>query len=160
MTEDEIKEGFVKAMNELMEGKDEIVANIRLIKKTICKTADLEKEKAALEQELMVVSDMMQNLISENARVAQDQEDYRKRYDSLVERYDSAQARLYEITSQIAEREAKAVRLTEFAKALKSRDDIIAVFDERLWGSLVEVVTIERNKKMVFRFRDGTEVHI
>jgi chromosome segregation ATPase len=101
---------------------------------------------------------MIQNLVSENARVAQDQEDYQKRYDALMERYDSVQASIDEVAGQIVEREAKAIRLTEFAKELKERDSLITEFDSRLWGSLVESVTIGKDKEMMFRFRDGTEI--
>lgn len=75
-----------------------------------------------------------------------------------MERYDSVQTSIDEVAGQIADREAKAIRLTEFAKELKERDSLITEFDSRLWGSLVESVTIGKDKEMMFRFRDGTEV--
>ena len=160
VTEDEIKEGFIKAMNQMLEDRDEIIANIKFIKRTLCKTADLEKKKESLEQELAIVTDLTQNLISENARVAQDQAEYQEKYEALVARYDSVKASLDEVTGQLSEREAKAARLTEFAKELKERDSLISEFDERLWGSLVESVTIGRGKEMTFEFRDGTEISV
>ncbi|MBR0380482.1 MAG: recombinase family protein [Mogibacterium sp.] len=160
VTEEEVKEAFIKALNELLDGKDEILANVQLIKRTLCNTTDLEKQKNALEQELDVIVDMTKNTISENAKVAQDQSDYQERYEGLVQRYDSVKESLDKIVSQIADRKARAASFTEFSKELKKRDGVVAEFDERLWGSLVECVTIGRKKEMVFRFRDGTEITI
>ena len=39
----------------------------------------------------MIVS-MTQSIVTENARIAQDQDEYKKRYDSLVDRYDETKA--------------------------------------------------------------------
>lgn len=41
---------------------------------------------------MSVLAEMIQNIIAENARIAQDQEEYQKRYDSMVKRYDTAKA--------------------------------------------------------------------
>lgn len=160
VTEDEVKEAFVKALNMLLDEKDEILANIKLISKTLCYTSDLEKKKDASEQELAMIVDMTQNLISENARVAQDQEDYKRRYEAMVQRYDSVKEKLDEITGQIAERKARAIGFNELSKELKKRDRVVTEFDERLWGGLVEYVTVGREKEITFRFREGTEIAI
>lgn len=52
---------------------EEIAANARLVRQTLCDTTELEREKAALGQELAVLVEMTQNCIAENARIAQDQ---------------------------------------------------------------------------------------
>ena len=70
-----------------------------------------EREKAAFGQELAVLVEMTQNCIAENARIAQDQGEYQKRYNGLVERYEKAKARFDEVTEAIAERSAKGERL-------------------------------------------------
>lgn len=160
VTEEEVKEAFIKALNELLQNKDEILANVQLIKRTLCNTIDLEKQKNALEQELDVIVDMTQNTISENAKVVQDQSDYLERYEGLIQRYDSVKESLDKIVSQIADRKARAASFTEFSKELKKRDGVVAEFDERLWGSLVECVTIGREKEMTFQFREGTQITV
>ena len=66
--------------------------NSRLVRQTLCDTVELEREKATLGQELAVLVEMAQNCIAENARVAQDQGEYQKRYNGLVERYEKAKA--------------------------------------------------------------------
>ena len=54
-----------------MRSQEEIVAVATLARQTLCDTTKLEQEKAFLGQELVLV-EMTQNCIAENARVAQD----------------------------------------------------------------------------------------
>ena len=92
VTEDEVKAAFVSAYNQLVTEKKEIIANAELIRKTLCITDALQEEKAKLEEEIAVVVEMTQNIVAENARIAQDQSEYQKRYDGLVQHYDEAKA--------------------------------------------------------------------
>lgn len=100
---------------------------------------------------------MTQNLVAENARVAQDQEEYQKRYDGLVQRYETTKKEYYELVDKIEQKEAHGERIRQFIKILKEQDNIITEFDEALWGSMVEFVTISREKRSV-TFNDGTEI--
>ena len=106
ITEEEIKTAFVTAFNKLVTERaganvasrscastsascasEEIAANARLVRQTLCDTTELEQEKVSLGQELAVLVEITQNCIAENARTAQDQGEYQKRYNGLVERY-------------------------------------------------------------------------
>lgn len=62
--------------------------------------------------------EMPQNCIAENARIVQDQGEYQKRYNGLVERYEKAKARFDEVTETIAQRSAKGERLAGFIRTL------------------------------------------
>ena len=141
-----------------MTEREEIVANATLVRQTRCDTAGLEREKAALGQELAVLVEMTQNCIAENARIAQDQVEYQKRYNSLVERYEAAKARFDEVTEAIAERSAKSERLAGFIKTLEAQREPVAEFDERLWGAMMDYVTVGVDKGMTVVFRDGTRM--
>lgn len=158
VTEKEIEAAFVSAYNQLVSEKAEIIANAEIIRQTLCQTDDLEAGKQAIADEMNVLAEMTQNIIAENARVAQDQEEYQKRCNSLVERYDAAKARYDEVVSAITSKEAQGERMAEFIKTLKSQDGIITELDGRLWSSMVDFVTVGRKKEMVFTFRDGTEI--
>ena len=126
---------------------EEIAANARLVRQTLCDTTELEREKASLGQEslkglaktsLAVLVEMTQNCIAENARIAQDQGEYQissepqdfpaceslmhsKRYNGLVERYEKAKARFDEVTEAIAQRSAKGERLRREASPFRGR---------------------------------------
>ena len=121
VTEEDIKAAFVAAFNKLVTEREEIAANARLVRQTLCDTTELEREKASLGQELAVLVEMTQNCIAENARVAQDQGEYQKRYNGLVERYEKAKARFDEVTATIAQRSAKGERLRREASPFRER---------------------------------------
>lgn len=158
VTEEEVMKGFISAFNQLITEKKEIITNAEIIRKTLCKTDTLEAEKSRLEEEMTVVVEMTQNIVAENARIAQDQDEYQKRYDSLVQRYDAAKARYDEVLAAIAGKEAQSERLARFIRDLKAQDGPVTEFDSKLWGSMVDFVTVGRKKEMVFTFKDGTEI--
>ena len=158
VTKDAVKVAFVTAFNRLVTERDEIIANAEMVRQTLCDTMELEQEKAALGQELAVLVEMTQSCIAENARIAQDQGEYQKRYNGLVERYEAARSRFDDVTEAIAERSAKSERLAGFIKTLEAQTEPVAAFDERLWGAMVDYVTVGADGGMTVVFRDGTEI--
>ena len=158
VTEEEVKAAFVTAFNKLVTEREEIVANAILVRQTLCDTTGLEQEKTALGQELAVLVEMTQNCIAENARIAQDQGEYQKRYNALVERYEKAKARFDEVTEAIAERSAKSERLAGFIKILRAQEEPVVEYNERLWGCMVDYMTVGLDGSVAVVFRDGTEI--
>jgi hypothetical protein len=71
LDEDTIKALYLKALRILGEERDEIIATFEAIKDEMYDTAELETEQAALQQEVMVVTELVEQCISENAHVAQ-----------------------------------------------------------------------------------------
>ena len=110
----------------------------------------------AIAKELAVLVEMTQNCIAENARVAQDQGEYQKRYNGLVERDEKAKVRFDEVTEAIAERSAKGERLAGFIRMLEAQREPVAEVDERLWGATVDYVTVGVDGGMTVVFRDRT----
>ena len=160
LSEEEIKAVFVKAVNKLLKGKADMMENIRLVREKICDTTDLEAESQRLMGEMKVLSDMVQKCISENARTAQDQSDYQKRYDELVSRYEAARARYDKVEKSIKERHAKSKRLEAFVQAIEKQGKVVTAFDEGLWGTLVDFMTVYSKEDISVTFKDGTEIHI
>ena len=81
-------------MRILGEERDEIIATFGAIKDEMYDTTELEVEQVALQQEVMVVTELVEQCISENAHVAQHQKDYQKKYDALSDRYGRTTDRL------------------------------------------------------------------
>lgn len=156
VTEEEIKAAFVTAFNKLVTEREEIAANARLVRQTLCDTTALAEEKAKLQQELAVLVEMTEKAVRENARIAQDQEEYQRHYNSLVERYDAAKARFDKVTEAISAKESQAERLAMFERTLETQKEPVAEFDERLWGAMVDYVTVGADKGLTVVFRDGT----
>lgn len=156
--EEDVKAAFISAYNQLVTEKKEIIANAEIIRRTLCVTDALEEEKGKLEEDMAVLVEMTRNIVAENARIAQNQDEYQKRYDGLVRRYDEAKARYDEVATAISSKEAQSERLANFIKVFKNQNGTIIDFDGSLWGGMVEFVTVGRDKEITVTFRDGTEI--
>lgn len=88
--------------------------------------------------------------------MALDQSEYEKRYNGLVERFDTASGRLEEIKEQITERQARGQQIEMFLKDLE-KVGVVVEFEDDLFLALVESIEVGRDK-VVVRFKDGTEV--
>ncbi len=158
VTEKEVKAAFISAFNQLMTEKKEIIANVELMRSKICATETLQEEKFKLASEMSILSGMMQKLMAANSQVAQNQEEYTKHYNDLVQQYDGVKEKYNGVIAAITEKGLQKARLGTFISALKKQDCIIDEFDAGLWGSMVECVTVGRNKEITVTFRDGTEI--
>jgi hypothetical protein len=57
-------------------------------------------------------------------------------------------------------RQAKAEHLEAFAEALESQSKRLTEFDEGLWGTLVDFMTVYSKEDISVTFKDGTEIQI
>jgi glutathionyl-hydroquinone reductase len=156
--EDEIKELFVSAMNKLMTDKASVIADVETVTKKLMDTTALDAEAESLKTEMDVVSGLVQKLVADNAAAAMSQDDYGKRYDALVERFDAAKAQLAEVESAIADKDVRLKRTRAFLRELRTQDTLITEFDERIWHSLVEKVTVYSKGDVWFTFKDGSVI--
>ena len=100
--------------------------------------------------------EMTEKTVMQNARIAQNQEEYQRHYEGIVARYDAAKVRLDEVTEAVSAKEAQSERLALFIKCLKEQSALVAEFDSQLWASMVECVTVDKGMTVVFR--DGTRM--
>ena len=160
LTEDEIKTAFVRVANKLVTDRTVVLKELREIQRTLTGTDELETEQKQLAEQMNADADAVQELIAQNARVAQDQTEYNLRYDALVSRFDKTKARYEQVAAEIA---MKGVRRREFGRFIKSVENLpemINEFDEALWGSLVEKVTVYSKDKIVFTMTSGMEIEV
>ena len=160
LTEDEIKSLFIKAVNILLNEKDEVLTNMKVLMETITDTGLLETEMMALEAELTALVDKTQEIISENAHKAQNQDEYERRYNALAGQYEAKKARYDELEGQIAYARARGESVENFIRLLRNLDGTFGEFDEELWGGMVERVTIWAKGDVEFTFKNGYSVKV
>ncbi len=97
ITEDEIKVLFLNAVNRLLKQRDELIANVKLICKVVSDTSELKTERTKYADEMTLVADMVQAAMVENARVALDLNEYRRRNDELASRFEEAKKKYNEL---------------------------------------------------------------
>jgi hypothetical protein len=156
VTEDAVKDAFLKAVNEVLGNREELLSDCRMARDTLTDTKSIDTELAEIHSEIEVVAELSRKAIAENAHTALDQDEFTERYNALVTRHESAAARAMELESTKREWQSKRRALDAYIREIESRDTAIAEFDERLWAAAVEQVTVGKDGEMTFLFKDGT----
>lgn len=101
--------------------------------------------------------EQIQELIEVNSRVAQNQEEYQKQYEKLLNEYEITRAEHQKMELDISNKLAKSETLSVFINTIKKQETLLESFDETMWGSLLESVIVNKDD-VLFKFRDGTEI--
>jgi len=158
VTEDEVKQQFLNAFNTLMGGRDELIANCRIAQQVLCDCSEIDAELVELEQEIEVVTELAKKAIYENARVVVSQDEFSERNNSYLERHSKATERVVELEGLRRERQGKLLMLDGFIRAIETRPLVLEEFDEKLWVVAVEKVRVMPDGRLIFSFKDGTEI--
>lgn len=157
VTEEEVKEWFITAINKVISNKAELISNLEILLE-IGGTDGLEKKMKELDTEIEVVSEMVSKLVSDNALIPQDQDTYQEKYKNLVSRYETLVAEFESVEKQHLEKSKRNKELQAFLDTLKSQECLVSEFDELLWETTVEKVEICHNSKVTFTLKNGSEV--
>ena len=101
----------------------------------------------------MPISLKLLALIRENARIAQNQQEYQQRYNMLVDRYDVAKSKYEELDREITARQVRVQAMESFIANIDKQNPLNE-FDEDLWGLLVESVTVYSKDDIRVKFKD------
>lgn len=153
LTAEAIHAVFIRAFNELINNKNEIIRNLRESIELASDMTELESKRDAANNEVLFLADIVQKLIAENARIPQDQNEYNKKYSTAMERYEATKAAYDNIIAQIAEKNKRVQRMQTFIKNVQELG-VITEFDEELWGVLVESVTVYSKDDIRVEFRN------
>ena len=123
-----------------------------------CDTTELEEQMQALHYEMDSLVTRAQNIVAENSRVMQNQEDYQKRYDALVEKHGKTKEEYDKVANRISSKLAQREQFKRVLETLEDQDGVISEFDEGLWCSLVDHVTVYGKEDVKFTFKNGIEI--
>ena len=158
MTEDEIKAAFCRALGVLVEDRERLAEDIRLLRAELTDTGALESKRDALTAELKGINTQIAALIQQNAATTQDQEVYDQKYNELAGRYQKGQKKLDAVTQEIEGKKIKARALDAFERELREIDTLSVSFTSSRWNAMVERVDVFPDGQMSFRFVCGREI--
>lgn len=158
LDEEDIKSRFVKAINTIEKDKEALLESCEQIKTLYTDCTEIDDTMRALRQEIEVVTGITRAYIEENTRAAQNQDEFRKRYNELEKRYEKAVDRYNALEQKRAQRMARVGTFDTFIKAFKELDGTVFSFDKRLWQTLLDHVTVRADGVLVFCFNNGTEI--
>ena len=158
VTEKEVKAAFVRVVNKLIGDRAALLVDLREVQETYSGTDELSQRLHELDDRLNAEAEAVQQLIAQNARVAQNQDDYNAAYDAAVSRYEATKAEREKVAADIRQRGIRRREFERFITELEKLPEAVSEFDETLWGSLVDYVTVGKDKTMVFTLIGGTEM--
>lgn len=153
LTEEQIKKEFVKAFNNLISNKDEIIKNCKDAILELTNTKNIDDEISKLQKENESVINLMKNLIYENSRKAIDQAVYNEKYDSYTGKYEKIKSELSKLEDKKQDLKVCTDRIKIFIENLKSSNKLIDEFDERLWYTMVDKALAYTNGNLYFQFK-------
>ena len=157
LTEDEIKDSFVKAVGQLLKDKEEKLEDAEVLRQIVADTSSLESQKEILEAEMERLAKALEHDIMINISLASDQEAYRMRRESLEGQCLKKKEEIERLDDLISDKILRAGRIDAFIEELK-RLNTITEFSAQAWGVMVERVTVKRGGEIEFSFIDGSMV--
>ena len=124
---------------------------------TLTDCTGIDAEIESLLEEIEVVTELTKRCIAENSQTAQNQEEYAARYNGFVERFEKTTAQLEQLRATKTAREAQAEAIGAFMFEVQEMD-ALTDFDDKLWLTVIDTVTVHADGRMTFRFQGGTEI--
>ena len=93
-----------------------------------------------------------------NASATLTEVEYRQQYIDLTRQYEEKKAEYEALLDRKKAMEATAVVFSGILFRLTELEEIPIDFDEALWNTLVDHVTVCADERIVFSFMDGTEI--
>ena len=155
LTEDEVKAAFIRLVNKLSTDREFYVTELTAIKDRLGDTTALEKEHRILDEQLGIDAKAVNDLIAQNARVAQNQTEYNERYDALVSRYEETERRRNEMADRINQIMVRRRKLERFIETVKALPELYTEFDAGQWAALVDSMTVHAKDRITFTLTCG-----
>lgn len=157
---DTIKQLFLTAYNQLMQNRNQIVADCELMRRSLTDTTSLDVDIESKIEETQVVAELVKTLVNENASTAQSQDEYHRKYDSLTRRYEAASKELEQLETKrtLLQQQDKAMAL--FIRTLKKQPLVLEEWNDTIWMFMVEKAIVHYNGGITFVFYNGADVTV
>ena len=155
-----IQQKFLIAYDRLMTNRQSIIQDCEQMRSVLSDCSAIDTELDDLNEEICVVAGLVKACVEENASTAQSQEEYAKKYNGLLARYEKAAARVGELTTEKERKHDRERELRLFIASLKKQPLALESWDEKLWVTLVDRATVCRDGRIVFRFKGGSEIEV
>jgi hypothetical protein len=160
ISETELQQLFVRAVNKLIENKDETIRSFMAVKDSVFDSSEDEIKLYSLEAERLEIIKEMDQLNAENASTVMNQEIYQERHERLSDRYRKIEAQISEVKHAIQDRRYRKTKTELFLKGLKNQECLVTEFSEHLWHSLADHAEVQGKDDIRFIFKNGMEIKV
>ena len=160
LTEEEISEAFVTAINQLLKEKEQHMSKLEKLLDCLADTKSLDNQLEEAKEKHTNLLDDLRAYMSENTRIIQNQEEYNRKFAEMDAECQKAEKETTLLQKKILDQLAEKEKTRRSIEALEKCKDTIYTFDENLWNTMVDYVTVSKMKSLEFMFMDGTEITV
>ncbi len=131
---------------------------MRYVQKTMTDTTFVDADLEEAGQKMELLSGMIRNCIMLNASATVTEQEYRQQYAELTRQYKEQKERYESLQDRRKQMNETAIIFGGMLFEPRELDEIPVTFKESLWHILVDHATVYADERIVFRFKDGTEV--
>ena len=158
LDEDDIKNRFVEAFNEVLSCKEMVLADLQVVVAMLTDYTELDNQIASLTAEIEVVTELTRRCVIENSQTAINQGSYQAKYAELEHRFEAAKEKMAVLQKQREDRLQRAEVIAVFMYHLAEREYGQSEFDDRLWLASVEKAVVNADGSIAFCFYGGVEI--
>ena len=155
-----MKAAFVRAVNQITTDREFYITELKALLAKLGDASELEKERRILDEQLGIDAKAVNDLIAQNARVAQNQTEYNERYEALVSRYEETERRRDELADQINQIMIRRRKLERFIETVEGLPELYTEFDAGQWAALVDSMTVYSKDRIVWKLTCGMEIDL
>ena len=137
-----------------------VLDTLRGVKKALTDTDFIDEDISDCENELDLLQEMLKQTVMQNASATVTEEEYKRRYNDLTERYQVAEEKLNTLMAERKRMEAESLAISGMFFELMELEQLPIEFDEKLWNATVERLTVYEDERLVFSLKDGTEITV
>lgn len=158
ITDEQIHDWSVKAINHVLQNNDEIIDNLTVLLNQLMNQSELELEIETLTKQLENIHQQVVDLVDQNAKVTQSQKDYHETYQKLVEQYEQCEKQQQQKISSRLLKNNRVKELKGFINELKQQEELLTTFDEQLFNTFVEKIEIHQDKSVTITLKNGEAI--
>jgi DNA invertase Pin-like site-specific DNA recombinase/uncharacterized tellurite resistance protein B-like protein len=160
LTESTIQEKFLEMFSIYYSDRKAVLDTLRGVKKALTDTDFIDEDISDCENELDLFQEMLKQTVMQNASATVSEEEYKRHYNDLTERYQVAEEKLNTLLAERKRMEAEALAISGMLFELMELEQLPIEFDEKLWNATVKRLTVYEDERLVFSLKDGTEITI
>lgn len=141
-----------------MQEKDRILGDINEVIKLLSDTSEIDANIIELQNKMEVISGLVDKMVKENTRTAQDQVEFAKKYEELSAQYEADKNALDKYIEKRGYKQAQEIKMKADLEEIKKADNYLPEWSNDVWMLMVESGTVNRDKTITFKFTSGTEV--
>ena len=120
----------------------------------------LDDEIIQLEGKLEDIRTDIEKLIITNSKIAQDQEEYTRKYNKLIEEYKFLEKGLEQKNLDLLSKNKRVRELKIFIDSLEKQDELLTEYDTKLFNYLVDKIIIHKRKRVEIHLKNGEVISI